>query len=796
QYQSRNKRSTSSNSTSSSNSAYLNQIGTTLTSSKSSHYSPIILQHQLSSSSPIPFHHFIPSQSHLIAPPQSMSSGGFVTVQPSQLQQNNSSSSSSNSGIMAANPTPPSPINNLLTSFQSTVQQTSSPIQQRTPRKRKQTTILAEIAAKEPCLSSPTTNSLKKNLSTITQMVPPPPPPPPPLPITKKISDFFGPSRSIRSSSDNPSTVNIQNSKIQPGDQQSQSISHSIEQNSNNLFSSTSDSHHSYILNSTTTSVSNSKLVQTDSLSSQSSLPSSTVINNISVSPAEDKHHQQTIIQLQQSLDDLKKQKTDAQKEYETCQATIKKCLLMTKSLLIEKSTLEKKQARQKAMENRLRLGQFVTQRQGTSFVENWIDGCAFLELNKQQEQLQRTREELDKQRRLLAKKKNALQAQQDEQLNDSATTTTTTMTRAKRGAKPPVKSTPLSTNHCQHQKQYQGAAIVNSVQSISLINTMNNGPLNNQQPSQTASDNSNESNVFCLPCSNCAGDPNTNSNSSTSSSSSQTFTLNEWYEQDEILRLRQLTLKKEEVELQQDLEKLDRERNLHIRELKRLHNEDHSRFNLHQILNERYLLLILVGKGGFSEVHRAFDLKEQRYVACKIHQLNKEWKDEKKVNYIKHALREYNIHKHLEHNRIVKLFDVFEIDTNSFCTVLEYCHGNDLDFFLKQNKTIPEKEARSIIMQIVNGLKYLNIEIKPPVIHYDLKPGNVLLGSGEKSGEIKLTDFGLSKQMHEDSYDDVDGMDLTSQGAGTYWYLPPEVFVQGPNPPKISSKVDVWSVG
>ena len=32
--------------------------------------------------------------------------------------------------------------------------------------------------------------------------------------------------------------------------------------------------------------------------------------------------------------------------------------------------------------------------------------------------------------------------------------------------------------------------------------------------------------------------------------------------------------------------------------------------------------------------------------------------------------------------------------------------------------------------------------------------------------------------------------------GAGTYWYLPPEVFVQGPNPPKISSKVDVWSVG
>ena len=49
---------------------------------------------------------------------------------------------------------------------------------------------------------------------------------------------------------------------------------------------------------------------------------------------------------------------------------------------------------------------------------------------------------------------------------------------------------------------------------------------------------------------------------------------------------------------------------------------------------------------------------------------------------------------------------------------------------------------------------------------------------------------------MCEDTYDPEHGMDLTSQGAGTYWYLPPEVFVQGPNPPKISSKVDVWSLG
>jgi len=44
-------------------------------------------------------------------------------------------------------------------------------------------------------------------------------------------------------------------------------------------------------------------------------------------------------------------------------------------------SNMEKKTARQKCMENRLRLGQFVTQRQGASFVENWVDGFAFTDL-------------------------------------------------------------------------------------------------------------------------------------------------------------------------------------------------------------------------------------------------------------------------------------------------------------------------------------------------------------------------------------------------------------------------------
>ncbi|XP_063620749.1 serine/threonine-protein kinase tousled-like 2 isoform X7 [Cydia splendana] len=428
------------------------------------------------------------------------------------------------------------------------------------------------------------------------------------------------------------------------------------------------------------------------------------------------------IEELTRSNEELKHQVQAQSKVIEQHKSHINKCIDVVKKLLNEKSTIEKKEARQRCMQNRLRLGQFVTQRVGATFQENWTDGYAFQELTRRQEEITAEKEEIDRQKKLLLKKR-------------------------------PSNS--------------EGGGGRGKRTASAAPSTPQPPPLHNGTDAPT----------FLKP------DP------------LPSMTWQEYYEADEILKLRQSALKKEDADLQLEMEKLERERNLHIRELKRIHNEDQSRFSQHPVLSERYLLLMLLGKGGFSEVHKAFDLREQRYTACKVHQLNKDWKEDKKANYIKHALREYNIHKALDHPRIVKLYDVFEIDGNSFCTVLEYCNGHDLDFYLKQHKTIPEREARSIVMQVVSALKYLN-EIKPPVIHYDLKPGNILLTEGNVCGEIKITDFGLSKVMDEENYNPDHGMDLTSQGAGTYWYLPPECFVVGKNPPKISSKVDVWSVG
>jgi tousled-like kinase len=290
--------------------------------------------------------------------------------------------------------------------------------------------------------------------------------------------------------------------------------------------------------------------------------------------------------------------------------------------------------------------------------------------------------------------------------------------------------------------------------------------------------------------------------------------------EAQESVRLHLSELAKDENLLKEEEQSLKNDKTEHIRALKRVASEDASPFrsrpkvcfNIHLHLqhlfcirsmdflltylllqlNDQYVLLSLLGKGGFSEVWRAFDLSMLREVAVKIHQLDPRWSEAKKDNYTKHVSREYEIHRDVRHPRIVSLFDVFEIDNNSFATVLECCKGTDLDSLLKERRCLPERDARAILLQLLSGMNYLSHPSgsRQGIIHYDLKPGNILF---DEFGDAKITDFGLSKIV--DAPDAAESMELTSQGAGTYWYLPPECFVTS-HSVRISNKVDVWSIG
>jgi len=257
-----------------------------------------------------------------------------------------------------------------------------------------------------------------------------------------------------------------------------------------------------------------------------------------------------------------------------------------------------------------------------------------------------------------------------------------------------------------------------------------------------------------------------------------------------EICNHRWAFLGREESGVRDREQRLHVDRALHLKRLQRLEAAERSTFRDYPLLADRYQLLNMIGRGGFSEVYRAYDLEGNRHCAVKIHELGKDMSDQQRQSYIRRAMREYEIQKTLKHPRVVTLQDCFPISTKAFGTVLELCEGDTLDEYMKRHGPLTEKEARGIIIQVLSGLKYMNTKGQK-IIHYDLKPGNLFF----HTGEIKIADFGLSKVVHEGVGESID---LTSQGAGTYWYLPPECFAEACNtePTKISNKVDVWSTG
>jgi len=125
--------------------------------------------------------------------------------------------------------------------------------------------------------------------------------------------------------------------------------------------------------------------------------------------------------------------------------------------------------------------------------------------------------------------------------------------------------------------------------------------------------------------------------------------------------------------------------------------------WRLQKLISKRAVTSPPISFGGWCRIEECFGNKEERNRSCNT------WV------FTESGLDSFNLLSTPLLNAGLCVF--------RFCTVLEYCEGNDLDFYLKQHKLMSEKEARSIIMQIVNALKYLN-EIKPPIIHYDLKPG------------------------------------------------------------------------
>jgi serine/threonine protein kinase len=137
------------------------------------------------------------------------------------------------------------------------------------------------------------------------------------------------------------------------------------------------------------------------------------------------------------------------------------------------------------------------------------------------------------------------------------------------------------------------------------------------------------------------------------------------------------------------------------------------------------------------------------------------------KKNFVRHSGREIKIMSWTHHENVVSFDKHFYIYDNTVVRVMEHCAGGDLAGVIRRHGRLPEGEVRPILVQILQGLLVLRSK-DVVVIHYDLKPGNILF---TEDGVLKITDFGLSKIVEIDEA----SFDLTSQGTGTYYYAAPE---------------------
>ncbi|TKA69862.1 hypothetical protein B0A55_08926, partial [Friedmanniomyces simplex] len=140
---------------------------------------------------------------------------------------------------------------------------------------------------------------------------------------------------------------------------------------------------------------------------------------------------------------------------------------------------------------------------------------------------------------------------------------------------------------------------------------------------------------------------------------------------------------------------------------------------------------------------------------------------------------REIAVMKLLEHQNIVRLYDVWE-NRNELYLIMEYVDGGELFHYVDERKGLPEDEAVYIFRQIVSALLYCHRLL---ICHRDLKPENILLNQRDLT--VKLIDFGMAALQPK-------GRQLSTP-CGSPHYAAPEVVSSKPYD---GTQADVWSCG
>jgi serine/threonine protein kinase len=192
-------------------------------------------------------------------------------------------------------------------------------------------------------------------------------------------------------------------------------------------------------------------------------------------------------------------------------------------------------------------------------------------------------------------------------------------------------------------------------------------------------------------------------------------------------------------------------------------------------LLNGRYRIVDILGQGGMGSVYRAMDENLGVEVAVKENLFTTD-------EYSRQFRLEAVILASLRHPNLPRVTDHYVIDTEGQYLVMDYIEGEDLRQRMERLITITEEDAILVGAAIADALAYLHTR-KPPVLHRDIKPGNVKITS---EGHVYLVDFGLAKL--------IQGSQTTTTGARamTPGYSPPEQYGTARTDPRS----DIYSLG
>ncbi|MEM6521332.1 MAG: serine/threonine-protein kinase [Cyanobacteria bacterium P01_D01_bin.71] len=183
-------------------------------------------------------------------------------------------------------------------------------------------------------------------------------------------------------------------------------------------------------------------------------------------------------------------------------------------------------------------------------------------------------------------------------------------------------------------------------------------------------------------------------------------------------------------------------------------------------LIQSRYKILGVLGRGGSGITYRAEDAFTGRQVALKELSL-KGLSDWKKLELFE---REAQVLEGLNHPAIPKYVDYFQVDTADnrlFYIAQEIAEGQSLAELVAAGDRFTESEIERIAAAILEVLQYLHDQ-NPPIIHRDIKPQNIIRRA---DGRIYLVDFGAVQTVYREA------TAFGSTVVGTYGYMAPEQF-------------------